>query len=305
MRCTIIEETVRYDGMKKIVAAIMLAAIAWTAAVGQGALCISELLYQPRSGEAEYLELYNCCDTALDLADYHVVRWLNEAPSTHYPMPAVILPPHAYVALTKDAASVMANYRVESATALIECNLPAYPNGGGTVLLARAADSMIVDRLDYSPDMHSPLLRNEAGVSLERRSFDRPTNEPSNWFSASSVCGHGTPGYANSQSTEVLALETGFSFSSSIVSPDGDDYQDFLHVDFALSRGDLMADVAVFDATGHRVAQPLNAALLGTHGTFDWHPAADLPRGRYLLVITLYDLHGTRQQIRRTVSLIK
>lgn len=291
--------------MKKIVSAIILATIAWTAAVGQSVLCISELLYQPRSGEAEYLELYNGCDTAVNLASYHVVRWLNEAPSTHYPLPAVMLPPHAYVALTKNAASVVANYHVESATALIECNLPAYPNGGGTVLLARAADSSIVDRLDYSPDMHSPLLRNEAGVSLERRSFERPTNELSNWFSASSISGYGTPGYANSQSTEVLALEAGFQLSSSTISPDGDDYQDFLRVDYGLDRGDMMADVAVFDATGHRVAQPLRSALLGTHGTFEWHPAADLSRGRYLLVITLYDLHGTRQQIRRTVSLIK
>lgn len=283
----------------------MLAAIAWTAASGQGALCISELLYQPRSGEAEYLELYNGGDTALNLAEYHVVRWLNDAPSTHYPLPAVTLPPHAYVALTKNAASVMANYHVESATALIECNLPAYPNSGGTVLLAMAADSSIVDRLDYNPDMHSPLLRNEAGVSLERRSFDRPTNEPSNWFSASSVSGYGTPGYANSQSTEMLALEAAFVLSGSTVSPDGDDYQDFLQVDYALDCGDLMADVAVFDATGHRVAQPLQAALLGTHGVFEWHPATDLPRGRYLLVITIYDLHGIRQLIRRTVLIVK
>lgn len=267
-------------------------------------LCISELLYQPRSGEAEYVELYNRSDATVNLSAYHIVRWLNGAPSTHYPLPDYTLQPHAYVALTKDAASVSANYRIENPSALVECSLPTYPNGGGSVLLA-LADSTVVDHLDYTPDMHSPLLRNEAGVSLERRSFDRPTNEPSNWFSASSTSGYGTPGYANSQSTELLVLESSFVLSSTVISPDGDDYQDFLQIDYVLDCTDLMADAAVFDASGQRVAQPLNAALLGTHGSFDWHPSPSLLRGRYVLIITLYDLHGARQTIRRTVAVVK
>ena len=253
---------------------------------GQSPLLISELLYQPHSGEAEYVELYNRADTSVNLSAFHIVRWLNDAATTHYPLPDFLLRPHAYVALTKDPASVAAVYGLAgsgfSTLNVLQCNLPAYPNGGGAVLLS-LADSTIVDRLDYSPAMHSPLLRNKAGVALERRSFDQPTNQPSNWYSASSLCGYGTPGYANSQSTEVLALEADFVLSSTTVSPDGDGYQDYLQVDYALERGDLMADAAIFDATGHRVEQLLNAALLGTNGTFRWLPAPSLLRTRYVL----------------------
>ena len=267
-------------------------------------LCISELLYQPRSGEAEYVELYNNSNSAINLSDYHIVRWLNDEPSTHYFLPDITLQPHSYVALSKDIASVAAIYTIERPSALVECNLPTYPNSGGSVLLA-LVDSTVVDRLDYTPDMHSELLRNKAGVSLERRSFGRPTNEPSNWFSASSTSGYGTPGYANSQSSEFLAKETDFVLSSAIVSPDGDGYQDMLTVEYALERGDLMGDAALFDATGLRVAQLLNSALLGTHGSFEWTPDNTLPRGRYVLTIILYDTHGTRQQIRQTVSIIR
>ena len=267
---------------------------------GQSALLISELLYQPHSGEAEYVELYNNGDTAIVLSDYHIVRWLNGEPTTHYPLPDHTLQPHAYVALSKDPASVAAIYGHTP----LQCNLPTYPNSGGTVLLT-LADSTEADRLDYSPSMHSPLLRNKAGVALERRSFDRPTNEPSNWFSASSLCGYGTPGYANSQSTEVLAEESGFTLSGTIVSPDGDGYQDMLQVDYTLERGDLMADAAVYDATGHRVAQLLRSALLGTNGSFQWQPDAALPQGRYIVAVALYDIHGTRQTIRRTVALLR
>ena len=45
----------------------------------QGVLLISELLYQPRSGEAEYVELYNNGSSAVNLSDYQFVRWVGES----------------------------------------------------------------------------------------------------------------------------------------------------------------------------------------------------------------------------------
>ena len=138
-----------------------------------------------------------------------------------------------------------------------------------------AADGVIVDRFDYLPSMHSRLLRNKAGVSLERRSFARPANAAGNWFSASSVCGYGTPGYENSQSMETLAEERGFVFSSNVVSPDGDDYQDVLEIDYEVEDGELMGSVEVFDAQGVRVRALIDGFLLGTHGTIIWDGLAD------------------------------
>lgn len=170
-------------------------------------------------------------------------------------------------------------------------------------MVLATADSVVVERLDYSPDMHSPLLRDKAGVSLERRSFARPCNEAGNWFSASSVAGYGTPGYENSQSTEWLVEEVSFAFSSELVSPDGDDYQDVLTVEYRMDRADLTADAAVFSAAGVKVAQLLNGVLLGTHGSFEWD-AARVPQGRYMVVVTIYDRSGTHQVLRRPVAVV-
>ncbi|MBR4229666.1 MAG: lamin tail domain-containing protein [Bacteroidales bacterium] len=279
--------------------AVMMVA---TAARGQQGLKISELLYQPRSGEAEYVELYNDSGVGVDLAGYHIVRVLHDTLSTHYPLPSYQVAPHGYVVLTKDIASVINCYSTRYPPLLVECNLPSYPNGGGSVVLA-TADSVVVERLDYRPDMHSPLLRDKAGVSLERRSFARPCNEAGNWFSASSVAGYGTPGYENSQSTEWLVEEVSFAFSSELVSPDGDDYQDVLTVEYRMDRADLTADAAVFSAAGVKVAQLLNGVLLGTHGSFEWD-AAGVPQGRYMVVVTIYDRSGTHQVLRRPVAVV-
>ena len=222
-------------------------------------------------------------------------------------LPLYTVAPHNYVALSKNIASVSANYTVLYTTHLVECDLPTYPNSGGSVILT-TADSVIVDRLDYTPSMHSRLLRNKAGVSLERRSFERPTNEVSNWFSASSTSGYGTPGYANSQSSEWLAEETAFVFSSTLVSPDGDGYQDELEITYLLDDGSLVARAEIYDAHGLMVRRLLNNVLLGTHGTLLWDGRGEngvsLPDGQYVIVITLYDTDGTRQMLRRNAALV-
>lgn len=298
----------RYFTVKRWLIAIILCWAAADAAAQQGTLLLNELLFQPASGEAEYLELYNNSDAAIELADYHIVRWVGDSLGRHYALPTHTVAPHDYVVLTKDAASVAACFFVKYPSKVVECPLPAYPNTGGSVILA-TADSTVVDRLDYRPDMHSRLLRNKAGVSLERRSFDRPTGDVSNWFSAASTAGYGTPGYENSQSTEYLVEETALAFSSTLLSPDGDDYQDKLEISYMLDRGDLTATAALYDLRGTRVCQLLNNDLPGTHGTLTWDGRDDngtlLPRGQYILQITLFDPTGTRQTLRRTVALMR
>lgn len=279
--------------------------LCWSAVAGQSGLTISELLYQPQSGEAEYLELYNSGDVAVELSGFHIVRWVGDSLGKHYVLPAHTVEPHGYVALTKDAASVAANYNVRYASRVVECQLPTYPNGGGSVILS-TADSVVVDRFDYSDDMHSRLLRNKAGVALERRSFTRATNDAGNWFSASSTSGYGTPGYENSQSMETLVEETSFVFSSDVISPDGDGYQDDLEISYAVDDGTLMARVEVYDAKGVLLRVLLNNALLGTHGTIVWDGLGDggkaLPRGQYIVLTTIYDALGTKQILRRVVA---
>jgi len=275
--------------------------------MAQRGLLLSELLYQPASGVAEYVELYNASDSAVELGGYHIVRVLHDSLATHYALPSRVVAPHAYVVLTKDAASVAAAYTVRNPSALVECNLPPYPNDGGSVVLSRA-DSVVVERLDYSPAMHSRLLRDRAGVSLERRSFDRPAGEAANWFSAASTEGYGTPGYANSQSSERLVEEASFALSATLLSPDGDGYGDELEIAYSLASGDLAARAEVYDARGNMVRRLLDGALLGTSGTIVWdgrvHDGTVASRGQYLIMITVYDLGGTQQVLRRTVAVL-
>ena len=278
------------------------------AAMAQGHLAISELLFQPHSGEAEYVELYNAGDAPVDLADYHIVRWIGDSLGRHYPLPSTTVKAHGYIVITRNAASVAANYTVKYPLLLVECSLPPYPDKGGAVILCKA-DGSLVERLDYSPSMHSRLLRDKAGVSLERRSFSQPANEASNWFSASSTCGYGTPGYENSQSRETLAEESAFSLSSPTLSPDGDDYEDEVVLTYTVAdEASVAARAEVYDLEGVRVRRLLNGAIIGSHGTVVWDGRDDngklLQPGHYLLLIQLYGMDGLHQTLRRSIAII-
>ena len=287
---------------------LALAACLSVSTSAQAPLRLSELLFQPRSGEAEYVELYNGGNETVNLSDYLIIRWIGDTLGKQYPLPQHAVAPHDYVVLTKDAASVTANYTVKYPSKLLSCDLPPYPNDGGSVVLA-TADGTVVEKFDYSPSMHSRLLRNKAGVALERKNFETDCNAPGNWFSAASTSGYGTPTYENSQSQELLAEETRFQLSSTLLSPDGDGYEDDLTIAYTLDDSDIYARILLFDARGNQVRLLLDNGLLGSQGEIRWDGRGDngaiLPWGRYVLYINLYDLHGTRQTIKRAISIVE
>ena len=249
---------------------------------GQSGLLISELLYEPRSGEAEWVELYNSGASPVELSRYSIVRWTGSEMGASYALPPHTVAPYGYVVLTRDAASVVNSYAVADAGAIVECNLPPYPNTGGSVILCNASGA-VVDRLDY------------------------PTNEVGNWFSASSTHGYATPGSRNSQSMELLAEERSFDFSTAVLSPDGDGVDDELAISYELAADrPLSGRAEVYDLRGRMVRRLLGGDVLGSHGAVVWNGRDEqgrlLPPGQYVVVIMLYNEAGQQQIIKRSVG---
>lgn len=267
---------------------------------------ISEVLFNPRGDGADYVELYNAGSEPVSLATLRLARWKNDRIDRLYLLDSNYhVAVGEYVVLTVDAADVAARYDVRYMSRLIEVDaMPPLNNASGTVLVV-TSDSVVIDRLDYDEEMHNPLLRDVDGVALERRSMERPSSERSNWTSAASTAGYGTPTYQNSQSREVLFLEDQFSVSADIVSPDGDGYQDLMDVTYQLRRDDLMASATIMDAQGRHVRYLLRNASLGTQGVVTWNGTDDngarCRRGNYILMIETYNATNQRQVLKRSI----
>ena len=134
-------------------------------------------------------------------------------------------------------------------------------------------------------------------MALERIRTDLPTNQASNWTSATASTGFGTPGYQNAEYSMDSAGADVISLEPKVFSPDMDGYQDFLFVHYHLPMAGFIGTISIYDIYGRMVRKLVNNILWGTSGTFRWDGLDEqqklLPMGHYILVIQLFQPDGT------------
>ncbi len=171
--------------------------------------------------------------------------------------------------------------------------LPAYTNVGGTVILL--SDTTEIDRFDYQEKMHFPLLQIVKGVSLERVSFKRPTNEKGNFKSAAQAIGFATPTYQNSQG-ESSAPKNNVWLNTKVFSPDGDGVDDVLQVNYQLADQDYVANVSIYNEKGLPVKKIFKNTSIAKEGSFIWdglNESGTLSKiGIYVIKFDVFALNG-------------
>ena len=154
----------------------------------------------------------------------------------------------------------------------------------------------VIDELHYFDKMHHPLLADEEAIALERVSFTEPTNIFTNWHSAASVAGYGTPGYKNSQGEPFNSSKPEVTFSPESFSPDFDGYNDEYLIEYKTTKPGCVANISVFDAAGRFVLKLANNEILGSEGKFTWNgedqTGQRLNLGVYVVLVEIFSLTG-------------
>ena len=284
---------------------------ALASAQGAGDICINEILFDPLPGGADYVELYNKGDAAIDVAQLYLGN-RNAAglpaslvPCTEAPW---ILFPGEYLALTENPAQVMDRYSVASPGKLLPVNaMPSLPDDEGTILVT-GRQGVVLDEFHYTDKYHFPLLTGREGVSLERISPLAPAQDPANWHSAASGARYGTPTGRNSQYLEPGQVMGEVEISPRIFSPDLDGRDDQLTIGYRFPAPGYVCSVIIFDAAGRPVRYPARNQLCGTSGLFRWNGLdeqnARLPPGMYYVLVEFFNLEGRRNQARQAVALV-
>ena len=266
-------------------------------APGPGDVVINELLFNPVTDASDYLELYNCSDKILQISGWKLTNAASTSTGSAREITAArLLFPGEFLTLTDDPVDLVARFSNVDQGGLVGQTLPSLPNDGGNITISAAG--VMLDSFDYSEDLHSELLNDPDGVSLERLRYKVATNDPANWFTASSSEGYGTPTRANSQARMVEASppQGNFALVNTTFSPDGDGYEDVLEITYRDVPVGSLARVQIFDAQGRPVRTLRDAELLGTAGTFRWDGAdGDGRRARvgvHVLVIEISNPSG-------------
>lgn len=265
-------------------------------------IILNEVLFNPLGDGVDFVEIYNRSNHAIDLQELKLASVKNSPPNPPDTQSVLISPvctailPSQYLVLTSDPQKVQDQYYSPNPEAFLKlASFPSYNNDHGYVLLMNQ-ESMVIDGLHYTDDMHFLMLNSTDGVTLERIYHNRLGDDPGNWHSAAETSGFGTPGYKNSQYLEITAGNDVLSLQPEVFSPDGDGQCDQLGIAYSfVSPGKLMT-ILIFNAKGRLVRTLVNNEMPGTQGTCSWDGTLDdrtpAQNGIYIVYMEVLGIDG-------------
>jgi hypothetical protein len=271
---------------------------------------INEVLFDPTTTGIDFVELYNRSNKIIDLKDLRIgsmdtltsiLTYTEKITEDGY-----LLFPETYIVLSENRTTVKREFQTINPKGFYDIvDLPSM-NIDDDVVTLSDKNLIVIDNLIYTSKMHFPLLVSSKGVSLERIDFNRPTNDKTNWNSASEAVGFATPAYKNSQ--YLLADGgSGVSISNPLFSPDNDGYNDVLNINYKLDEIGKIANIYIYDSKGRQVRYLIRNQQLQQEGTVSWNGINDdnekAPIGIYVVYIELFNLSGKLNKYKLSCTL--
>ncbi|MEM1121189.1 MAG: lamin tail domain-containing protein [Bacteroidota bacterium] len=277
---------------------------------GPSDIIINELLFNPQTGGADFVELYNRSEKVFDLSLLFLANQALDNPQLKPIEAQKLLFPKDFVVFTERPIDLLERYTVENPSNLLTQDLPTFPDQEGNVLLYinDGTETIFLDEFDYTADFHNPLLNDKNGVSLERINPNLPTQDAGNWNSAAQTAGFATPTYQNSQISTASTKESEniFSLSNKRISPDGDGFEDILQINYVTDKAGYAATVQIFDAAGRLIDRIAQNELLGTSGSFKWEGTTfdgqKASIGIYVLWIEYFNVDGQVGRMKEAIT---
>ena len=271
---------------------------------------INEVLFDPTTTGIDFVELYNRSNKIIDLKDLRIgsmdtltsiLTYTEKITEDGY-----LLFPETYIVLSENGTTVKREFQTINPKGFYDIvDLPSM-NIDDDVVTLSDKNAIVIDNLIYTSKMHFPLLVSTKGVSLERIDFNRPTNDKTNWNSASEAVGFATPAYKNSQ--YLLADGgSGVSITNPLFSPDNDGYNDVLNINYKLDEIGKIANIYIYDSKGRQVRYLIRNQQLQQEGSVSWNGINDdnekAPIGIYVVYIELFNLSGKLNKYKLSCTL--
>ena len=272
---------------------------------------INEILFNPKPNAYDYAELYNRSNKIIDAAKLYIGNRSSTGAIASVQklsgLPFYIFPGD-YIVVTEDALLLQQQYFVLNPFQLLEISLPSFPDDKGDVVLTNYQGN-VVDELSYSVNWQFALIGNSEGVALERIDPNDSSQKQSNWHSAASTAGYGTPTYKNSQYKQTSIVNAIIDINPKIFSPDNDGRDDIVTVSYRVEQRGYVANIIILDANGKQVKYFVKNALLGLQGSWNWDGLDEkqqkLAAGTYIVYTEIFNLQGKKQQFKNTVVLAR
>ncbi len=272
-----------------------------------GNVVLNEILFNPRTGGEDFVEIYNRTEKLISLKNWSLAN-LDGAGKIANIKPIIasdfILQPKQFLVLTRNAKAVQSQYFKAVKYNFLEMpSLPSFPDDEGTVILLNDTKK-VFDKLNYSEKMHHPLIDDKAGVSLEKINYNLPSADLNNWHSAATSEAFATPGYANSQGI-LDSQETVLKIEPEVFTPDGDGQDEVTNIKFQLNQNGSVVNASIFDINGRKIRQLAQNQLLSINDNLEWDGKNDehevVAVGYYIILLELFNPTGEKQEFKGKV----
>ena len=268
-----------------------------------GSIYLNELLFNPKVGGYDYVELYNASEEYVDLSKLYLGNYdslFNDITNTErISLRPINFPPKAYLALCESKDWIESNYKTNEHLFFLEVDqLPNLPNKKGSIALSNLAYE-IIDKYSYHEDSHFSRLESVKGVALERLN---PSSEE--WFSASSTENYGTPGRKNSQFTYSVPSKTKLEIVPDVFTPNLDGKEDFTNITL-VPKNPVKTNIRIYNKKGLEVRKICQSELITQKTSWIWdgldEESLDLPMGIYMIVVELWASKGKPEYLKHPV----
>jgi hypothetical protein len=274
-------------------------------------IVINEILFNPNSGGVDYVEIYNRSQEIIDAKQLYIANKNSTnviSSIQQLSTESILLFPKNFLVITEDPQIVMQQYVTTNPDAFLQVSsMPSFPDDKGDVIILNA-QGKIVDEVIYSDKWHFALISNTEGVSLERIDYNAPSVQ-SNFHSAATSVGYGTPGYKNSQFRIDQQVQGEITVIPEIFSPDNDGIDDFATINYSFPSPGYVANITIFDASGRPVRYLEKNALSGIKGSYIWDGLGEkqqkLSQGIYIIYTEIFNTDGKKKQFKNTIVLAR
>ena len=270
-------------------------------------IVVNEILFNPKPNGTDYVEFYNRSKKILNLKNAYIAN-RNTAGAVssiaQFTTEDYLFFPGDYIVVTEDPTLVKRDHVANDANAFLQIKtMPSFNDDKGNVIVLNE-QGIVIDEVKYNAKWHFALISNEEDVALERINPDAASVQ-SNFHSAASSVGYGTPTYKNSQNRIDLEVQGDITITPAIVSPDNDGIDDFATIQYSFPEPGYVANITVFDAAGRPIRYLERNALSGVKGYYRWDGLGEkmqkLPVGIYIIYTEVFNLQGKTKKFKNTI----
>lgn len=258
-----------------------------------GDVVISEILFNPKIGGEDFIELAKVTENAVNDQRLFLARERNGELSEMHELLKTSNESENIFWFSADPNTVALFYPNAQLNKAFQAELPSMPNSEAKLLLFNAAKQKI-DEVMYQESWHSEGIDFPEGVSLKRIDLGKSGLSETNWQSSSGLEGFATPGYL-----EFLGEGKKVYLVDRVITPDGDGIKDKLEIVFPESEKVGFLSLEVFNSSGISMEKLENNVFMGSNGLYSWEPATNdtskWPTGYYYLLLEIRDSMETKK----------